>query len=66
MFSIVYTLTGHLHVHCVCRTSENCWSLVLQDKCNIEIFLTPDTLKALYTCGTKCVLGQTLKTQSKC
>ena len=24
---------------CVCRTSENCKSLVLQDKCNIEIFL---------------------------
>ena len=23
---------------CVCRTSENCKSLVLQDKCNIEIF----------------------------
>ena len=22
---------------CVCRTSENCKSLVLQDKCNIEI-----------------------------
>ena len=27
---------------CVCRTSENCKSLVLQDKCNIEIFLSPD------------------------
>ena len=26
---------------CVCRTSENCKSLVLQDKCNIEIFLSP-------------------------
>ena len=25
----------------VCRTSENCKSLVLQDKCNIEIFLSP-------------------------
>ena len=27
---------------CVCRTSENCKSLVLQDKCNIEIFLSSD------------------------
>ena len=25
----------------VCRTNENCKSLVLQDKCNIEIFLSP-------------------------
>ena len=24
-----------------CRTSENCKSLVLQDKCNIRIFLSP-------------------------
>ena len=23
---------------CVCRSSENCKSFVLQDKCNIEIF----------------------------
>ena len=27
---------------CVCRTSENCKSLVLQGKCKIEIFLSPD------------------------
>ena len=27
---------------CDCKTSENCKSLVLQDKCNIEIFLSPD------------------------
>ena len=27
---------------CVCRTSENCKSLILQDKCNIEIFLSPE------------------------
>ena len=26
----------------VCRMCENCKSLVLQDKCNIEIFLSPD------------------------
>ena len=26
---------------CVCRTSENCKSLVLQGKCKIEIFLSP-------------------------
>ena len=27
---------------CVCRTSENCKSLVLQGECNIEIFLSPE------------------------
>ena len=27
---------------CVCRTSENCKSLVLQGECNIEIFLFPE------------------------
>ena len=27
---------------CVCRTSEYCKSLVLQDKCNIEIFFSAD------------------------
>ena len=39
---------------CVCRTSENCKSLVLQDKCNIEIlgrflnsFLTSGNLSCL-------------------
>ena len=26
---------------CVCRMSENCKSLVMQDKCNNEIFLSP-------------------------
>ena len=26
---------------CVCRTKENCKSLVLQGKCNIIIFLSP-------------------------
>ena len=26
---------------CICRMSENCKPLVLQDKCNIEIFLSP-------------------------
>ena len=26
----------------VCRMSENCKSLVLQDKCNIELFLSLD------------------------
>ena len=30
---------------CVCRTSENCKSLVLQDKYNIEIFLSPAFLQ---------------------
>ena len=34
MFFIAYT-------SCVCKTSENCKSVILQDKCNIEIFLSP-------------------------
>ena len=29
---------------CVCRMSENCKSLILQDKCNIKIFLSPGLL----------------------
>ena len=33
---------------CVCRMSENCKSLVLQDKCNIEIFLSPDIIMVKY------------------
>ena len=32
---------------CVCRTSENCKSLVLQDKYNIEIFLSTVGLQAI-------------------
>ena len=32
---------------CVCRTSENCKSLILQDQCNIEIFLSPDSYFAI-------------------
>ena len=35
MFFIVYAFKG------LCRTRENCKSLVLQDKCNIEIVLFP-------------------------
>ena len=34
---------------CVCRTSENCKSLVLQDKCNIEIFVSPES--TMKPCG---------------
>ena len=34
MFFIAYAA-------CVCRTIENCKSLVLQDKWNSEIFLSP-------------------------
>ena len=26
---------------CICRASKDCKSLVLQDKCNIEMFLSP-------------------------
>ena len=33
---------------CVCRTSENCKSIVLQEKCNIEIFLSPDVSEWLF------------------
>ena len=33
---------------CVCRTSENCKSLVLQGECNIEIFLSPASLAYLF------------------
>ena len=32
---VLYCITST----CVCRTSENCKSLILQDKCIIEIFL---------------------------
>ena len=38
---------------CVCRTSENCKSLVLQGKCKIEIFLSPALDKLLGQLGTK-------------
>ena len=41
LFFIAYALKGLRASACVCRTSENCKSLVLQDKCNIEIFLSP-------------------------
>ena len=41
MFFIAYTAKGQVHVH-VCRMSEKCKPLVVQDKCNIEIFLSPD------------------------
>ena len=39
----------------VCRTSENCKLLILQDKRNIEIFLSPDATDvsgraATFTC----------------
>ena len=39
MFFIAYAFKGQVH-DCVCRTSD-CKSLVLQDKCNIEIFFVP-------------------------
>ena len=38
MFFIAYALKGQVHVFA--KTSENCKSLVPQDKCNIEIFLS--------------------------
>ena len=36
MFFIAYTFKGQVHVF------ERCKSLILQDMCNIEIFLSPD------------------------
>ena len=45
MFFSAYAFKGQV---CVCRTSENCKSLVLQDKCNIEIFLSPDMEPEMY------------------
>ena len=42
VFFIAYAFKGQVHV-LINRTCENCKSLVLQDKCNIEIFLSPDS-----------------------
>ena len=39
LFSLLHILLKD--GECVCRTSENCKSLVLQDKYNIEIFCPP-------------------------
>ena len=50
MFFIAYAFKGQVHVF-ACRTSENCKSLVLQDKCNIEIFLSAELVlgdRAIY------------------
>ena len=33
----------------VCRTNENCTSLILRDKCNIEIFSSP----GVYICSLR-------------
>ena len=40
MFFIAYALNGQVHVLAGVRMSENCWSLILQDKCYMEIFLS--------------------------
>ena len=45
MFFIAYTFKGQVHVFC--RMSENCKSIVLQDKCNIEIVLSPGPVEPL-------------------
>ena len=42
MFFIAYTLKGQVHVFA-------CKSLVLQDRCNIEIFLSPVLLQKIKT-----------------
>ena len=41
MFFVAYAFKGQVASACVCRASENCKSLVLQDKCSIEVFLFP-------------------------
>ena len=43
MFFNAYDFKGQTCA-CVCRTSENRKSLVLQDRCNIEIFLSSASL----------------------
>ena len=43
MFFIAYAFKGQVHVF---AGSGNCKSLVLQDKYNIEIFLTPGSDQA--------------------
>ena len=48
MFFIAYAFKGQEHV----ITSENCKSLVLQAKCNIEIFLSPENKWALIAHGS--------------
>ena len=50
LYSILHILLKDCE--CVCRTSENCKSLVLQVKCNIEIFLSPAAFKEL-TCHNR-------------
>ena len=40
VYFIAFAFKGQVHVF-IYRTSENCNSLVLLDKCNIEIFLSP-------------------------
>ena len=40
---VLYCIHFYRTTACVCRTSKNCKSLILQDKCNIEIFLSPVT-----------------------
>ena len=43
MFFIAYAFKGQVHVFAG-RVKIDCKSLVLQDKCNIEIFLSPDSV----------------------
>ena len=46
LYCIMHTLLKDKCM-CVCRTSENCKSLILQDKCNNEIFLSSGFHKIL-------------------
>ena len=42
MFFIAYTFIGQVHDIVFAGQVKICKSLVLQDKCNIEIFFSPD------------------------
>ena len=45
MFFIAYSFKGQVHVFAGRKMyDENCKSPVLEDKCNIKIFLSPDIL----------------------
>ena len=46
---VLYFIRFYRTSACVYRMSENCMSLVMQDKCNIEIFLSPGQVLVHYT-----------------
>ena len=42
--------------YCVCKTSENCEAFFLQDKCNIEIFMSAGLNEKHLTIGVNNLL----------